>query len=391
MKKIAFIILGCALTLNSFGQSLDNLLKTVEKNNVTLAAFRKATDAAKAANHAEVALDDLEVGYNRLWGSPTDIGNRNDVSVSQSFDLPTVFGAKGKVAKHKDILAENDYLIKRQDILLETKLCYIDAVYYNALVGELQKRCQDAKEMMKMQKKMLDAGEINIIEYNNLKLTLATASTALTQAKAEKEAVNAQLTQLNGGLPVTITDTIFTPITLGENFEEWFGGVAENAPTVAMARNGIALGKSQLSLARQSWLPKISMGYMSEKTVGEHFQGVTLGMSVPLWSAGKKVKTAKAEASAAEANHTAALEELRKMLASEYALTKGLMKAAKESSETLRTTNNNELLKKACQTGEMSTLDYLISLTAYYDAVEQALQAEREAQKAHARLTAITL
>ena len=391
MKKKLCLLAGLMLCIDSYSQSVESLLKTVEGNNVTLAAYRKAADAAKSANHAEVTLDDLEIGYNRLWGNPTTIGNRNDVSVSQSFDLTTLTGAKGRVTKRKDNMADNDYRIKRQDVLLEAKLCYIDAVYYNALVNELETKYSQAESIMTMQKKMLEAGEINIIDYNNVKLSLASASTALVQAKAEREAVRAKIRQLNGGMDFEVRDSVFAPITLPESFEEWFDGVANNAPSVAMARDGIALGKSLLALAKQSWLPKISVGYMSEKTMGEQYQGVTLGMSVPLWSAGKKVKAAKAEASAAEANHTAAVEELKGELVADFALTKGLMKAAEDCRETLRSTNNSELLQKACATGEMSAHDYLTLMMAYYDAVEQAIQAEREAQKAHARLTAIAL
>ena len=149
----------------------------------------------------------------------------------------------------------------------------------------------------------------------------------------------------------------------------------------------MTLGRRQLALAQQGWLPKLSLGYMSEKTLGEQYQGVTIGMSLPLWSAGKKVKQAKAEVAAAESIHAAAIEGLKSVLSSEYALTKGLIKEASESKSTLLSTDNRENLQKSCRAGEMSTLEYLISLTAYYDAVEKMLSSEREAQKAYARLT----
>ena len=126
---------------------------------------------------------------------------------------------------------------------------------------------------------------------------------------------------------------------------------------------------------------------MSEKTMGEQYQGVTLGVNVPLWSAGKKVKQAKAEAAAAEAMHKATIENLKSELASDYAMTKGLVKAANDSRAALSESDNTANLQKACKAGEMSTLEYLISLTAYYDAVEKMLSSEREAQKAYARLT----
>lgn len=387
MKKNCIVIAALMALLSINGQSMDDVLKSIEMNNSQLAAFKKAANATKSANHSEVCLDDLELGYNRLWGKPTTIGNRHDVSVSQPIDLPTLFGTKSRVAKSKDALADNEYLAQRQNILLEAKMGYLDAVYYNALVNELQRRCDQAKAMLDMQKKQLEAGDINIIEYNNMCLTLSNATTSLTQAKAERDAVLAQLKQLNGGIDINVSDSVYAPISLPENFDEWFNQVCSSAPAVAITRDGITFGQRQLSLARQGWLPKLSVGYMSEKTMGEQYQGVTIGVNLPLWGAGKKVKQAKAEAAAAEAMHKATIENLKSELASDYALTKGLVKAATDIRAALSESDNTANLQKACKAGEMSTLEYLISLTAYYDAVEKMLSSEREAQKAYARLT----
>lgn len=387
MKKKCILLAALMASMSVSGQSMDDVLKSIEEHNAQLAAYKKAADATKSANHSEVYLDDLEVGYNRLWGNPSTIGNRHDVSVSQPIDLPTLFGTKSRVAKSKDALADGEYLVQRQDILLEAKMGYLDAVYYNALVNELQRRCSQAGAMLAMQKKQLEAGDINIIEYNNMRLTQSNATTALTQAKAERDAVMAQLKQLNGGIDIAVTDSVYQPISLPGDFDEWFDHVCASAPAVSMARDGITLGQRQLALARQGWLPKLAVGFMSEKTMGEQYQGVTLGVNVPLWSAGKKVKQAKAEAAAAEAMHKATIENLKSELASDYAMTKGLVKAANDSRAALSESDNTANLQKACKAGEMSTLEYLISLSAYYDAVEKMLSSEREAQKAYARLT----
>ena len=63
------------------------------------------------------------------------------------------------------------------------------------------------------------------------------------------------------------------------------------------------------------------------------------------------------------------------------------MKAANDNKTALSENNNIANLRKACKAGEISTLEYFISLTAYYDAVEKMLSSEREAHKAYARLT----
>ena len=290
-----------------------------------------------------------------------------------------------------DVVVEDDYLQSRQSILLEAKMLYIDVVYYNALLKSLEQRQAQTATLLSMQKRLLEAGEINILDYNNVVLSLSSTETSLTQASAERDAVIAKLINLNGGNPVAVSDTVFVPIVLPSDFDTWFSQAAASAPLVAMARDGVTLSRSRLSLARQSWLPTLSVGYMSEKTLGEQFQGVTVGMSLPLWSAGKKVKEAKAETLAAESTHTASVESLRGVLSSEYALTKGLVKAADKCRSVLVSTDNTSYLMKACQSGELSTLEYLISLGSYYEAKEKTLAAERDAQKANARLTSIFL
>lgn len=393
MKTKVILIMAFALaqSVSLPAQTVEALLKQVEQNNLSLQAARKSADAAKASNHTDNTLDPLEVGYNRLWGNPTTIGNRHDVSVSQPFDLPTVFGSKTRVARHKDLLVDDEYRMARQDILLNAKLLYIDAVYYNALLSSLETRKEKTSKMLAMQKQLLESGEINILDYNNMSLSLSSTEIALTQVRAERDAVLAQLTQINGGKSVDVLESEFVPVSIPADFDTWFTQAAGSAPSVAITIDGIKLSRSQLSLARQSWLPTVSLGYMSEKAVGEQYQGVTVGVSVPLWSAGKKVKQAKAEAAAAETAHTAAIESLRGVLASEFALTQGLVKAAQDCQSVISSTDNSELLLKACQSGELSTLEYLISLGSYYEAKEKALAAERDAQKANARLTSIFL
>lgn len=100
MNRIVFCFVVFIATAPTFAQSgIDGALAEIEANNTTLKALRKSADAQKKANHVENTLADPEVGYNRLWGSPGSIGNRTDVSASQEFDIPTITGAKGRLAR----------------------------------------------------------------------------------------------------------------------------------------------------------------------------------------------------------------------------------------------------------------------------------------------------
>lgn len=57
----------------------------------------------------------------------------------------------------------------------------------------------------------------------------------------------------------------------------------------------------------------------------------------------------------------------------------------------METANSTDLLKKALDAGEISLLEYILEIGLYYDTVNQALEAERDYQKAYAELSAVQL
>jgi outer membrane protein TolC len=130
---------------------------------------------------------------------------------------------------------------------------------------------------------------------------------------------------------------------------------------------------------------------MSEDVIGQRYQGITTGISIPLWQNKNKVKQAKAEVLAAEENVADSKQQFYSQLQIQYNRAIGLMANAERYRKTMETANNTVLLKKALDIGQISTLDYIIELGLYYDIVNRALEAERDYQKAYSELTAVEL
>ena len=63
----------------------------------------------------------------------------------------------------------------------------------------------------------------------------------------------------------------------------------------------------------------------------------------------------------------------------------------KSYEEALRATDNTTLLKKALDAGSISTMDYLLGVRIYYDAVNQKIDANRAWQKTVAEMQAVLL
>lgn len=162
-------------------------------------------------------------------------------------------------------------------------------------------------------------------------------------------------------------------------------------PVLAYVEQEIELGKRQVSLSKAMGLPTFSAGYMSEKVVGQQFQGLTLGISIPLWENKNRVKQAKAAVTAAESRQTDSKQQFYSQLQILYNRANGLKNTADTYRKSLETVNNTDLLGKALNVGEISLLDYIVEVGLYYNTVSQALEAERDYQKAFAELSAVEL
>ncbi len=392
MKKIIIFIMAIMATSQMPAKdNISKVLADVEQNNTTLKALRETANTEKLGNKTGIFLSDPEIGFNCLWGNPSTIGNRRDINITQTFDIATISGMKNQTADRKNDMVEWQYLADRMNIMLEAKQYLMDLIYYNGLLKELAMRKYNAEVISSSQKKRLDKGEGNIMEYNNVRMSLTKVEAEMLRIETERNTVLAQLTRLNGGIAVSVSNNVFEDINMPANFNEWFAVAESKNPVLAYVKSDIELNKKQLALSKTMNLPSFSLGYMSEKTLGQRYQGVSVGISIPLWSNKNKVKYAKAALTAAEARRTDATNQLYGKLQILYQRVCGLQETAKTYRRSLTDANNSQLLKKALDAGEISVLDYMLQTELYYDSADKTLAAERDYQKAFAELSAAEL
>ena len=311
--------------------------------------------------------------------------------MTQSFDFETLSGLKSKVADNKNQLVEWQYKVDRMNILLEAKQYALDVIYYNALLKELAVRKQHAEEIVAVQKKRLESGEGNRLEYNNVMLNLLSLKGEITKMTTERDAAMSQLFRLNGGEEVVLDDVEYENIVMPANYQAWYAEAELKNPVLSYVKQEIEVSKKQLSLNKSMGLPSFSAGYSGEFVGDERTQGITIGVSIPIFSNKNRVRQAKTAVMAAETKHEDAKQHYFSNLMIMYQRTLGLKEAAETYRFSLTDANNSTLLKTALDEGEISVLDYLVEIGLYYDAVNQALDAERSYQKAYAELMAVEL
>lgn len=392
MKAIIISILALFGSISLYAQNnINSVLTSIEENNTTLKALRETAESQKLENRTGIYLSNPEVGFNYLWGNPVDMGNRTDFSVTQTFDIPTITGMKSKVANGKNDLVEWQYKADRMNIMLEAKQYCIELIYYNALKKELDIRLEHAKTIAESYEKRLATGDANKLEYNKVQLNLSTVQGEISRIEVERNALLSQLKRLNGGNDVTFDDSQFAQIQLPLNFDDWFVNAEQKNPVLAYIKQEIEVSKRQVSVSKAMGLPTFSAGYMSEKVVGQRFQGVSVGVSIPLWENKNRVKQAKAAVRAAESREADSKQQFYSNLQIQFNRAIGLQNTAQAYRKSLLTANSTDLLKKALDAGEISLLDYMVEIGLYYETVNQALQAEMDYQKAFAELSAVEL
>ena len=385
-----FVMMTAACCVQAQNE-VERVLQSVEQHNTTLVALRHETEAAKVGNHTNLNLPNPEVEFGYLWGSPSSIGHRKDVSAVQSFDFATVTGAKRRLARQQDALADWQYKESRMQLLLEAHHLCLDAIYYNAMCKELMQRKQYAEEITSAQQKRLEQGDINRIEYNQVKLDLAAVSAELMRCNTERAAVMAELQRLNGGEPLLIEATDYPAVAIANDFEAWYAEAEQKSPALAYVKQQIDVANRELAVRRADGLPTVSLGFMGEYVSGENYQGVKVGMSIPLWANKNRVRQAKAEVEAVKARQTDARQQFYSRLHNLFVQQRGLRQVVQSYKEALRATDNTSLLKKALDAGSISTMDYLLGARMYYDAVNQKMDACRAWQKTVAEMQAVLL
>lgn len=391
MKAIISITLALTLAATAQAQNApawaqpSKWAQMMEQNNTTLRALREQNRAERLAAGVEAPLPDPEVEVARMWGGAS-MPERTNVNVKQSLDWGTLSGRRRTLTKAAESVADGAYAEARRVLLAEAELAVVDMIYANKLCNELQLRLEQAEAVMQLYNRKQAAGDATGIEVNKVRLNRSMAAAELRRAEAERAAAAANVARLNGGTPLSIADTLYAagslpPLVEMQRHAETSGSALRAAEAEVKQR------RSEHRLSKTLALPALTVGFTGEYLKDSKYSGVSLGLSLPVWSGSRRrVKQSGALATAAELTHADARLQLGERIARGYATAVALDASARGLQADLAALSNERLLRKALDEGQLTVLDYLLELAFYYEARTARLQAERDAEAAKAEV-----
>lgn len=376
INKLLIVCLAVAMSVPGFAQeNAGTVLSQIEKNNTALQALRKRTEADQYGYKAERALEAPEVGFDYLWSSPADVGTRKDISVTQSIDVAALAGARGKLADSRTELSAIQYNIERQKILLEAKQLYIRIVYCNAVNAELSSRIARSEQIEAAYRDMQARGETDMIEVNKAHLAYLSQKNALSRNLVERESLLSELQGLNGGEPVEVNASVIsTDEVLPADFGAWYAEASQQIPELAYMKKNVDVNAAEARTAKMANYPSLTAGYMAELVKGSNFRGLTLGLSIPIWSVRSKVRQANASCEAAKLEERDAMTKTYNSFKALYDRAKGLQEISAELSSSLAvSTEAMALTEHKLKAGDISLIDNIMELSLYYSLADEVL------------------
>lgn len=378
MRTIIIAAIALAATASIKAQDINAVLKSIEQNNVELKALQKGNEAAGIEIKSQNTLEDLSIEYSPFFQSKVSGIASSELVITQGFDFPTLYSARKKAGKLQRNVLDMQYQTARRDILLNAKKLCLDIINYNKQKQLLQERRKNADELLAMFKVKFDNGEATSLELNKIKLDRMNLETELVQADTKHTNALQQLQALNGGLPIEVNMTEY-PAVPADNDQTMYEKAVATDWNVRTAQASVLAAEQDVKVNKQSWIPKLEIGYRRNTDGDMASNGFLVGGSIPLFSSKNKVKIAKARQSEAVMQHAnarinaensarALVNQMKQLKASVDAYDVPLMR------QTLK------LLRTAVENGEISVTDYYVEAEGIYKNMVTYMDIERQYQ-----------
>lgn len=379
-KKIVFAFSLCLLSLEASAQASDitRILEDVEQNNKELQAFSSLMESRQLALKAGNNLPDPQFGAYYLPFGDHNSGDYTEFQLTQSFEFPTVYGARKNLINKQQAQMELEYALKRQEILLLAKGHCLELVYLNKRIGVEQNRATQAKKVFDQVQALLKNEQVGILEVNKAKVAWMQEHFKIEQIKNEATNLMLLLQNLNGGIKVLFNRSDFMNSLALAPLDSIWKSKQQIDPFIQMLKQKEAVALQEVKLSKSKALPNLTAGFNYQGISNSNYSGLFGGVSIPLWSNKHKIKSAQASYSYQESSSEIQSDMHFTKLQKQYNNYQNLLSQYQEYESTLSALNSDALLLKAYELGEISFTEFYMELLFYRQAYDAMLEIENQ-------------
>ena len=216
------------------------------------------------------------------------------------------------------------------------------------------------------------------MDVNKAKIQLLEIKKQFQDNVSEIAKLNEQLTSLNGGNPITFNDLAYFDVPVMADFETLEKEIEAQDYIRKTLEQEKVIAQKQIAVSKALSLPKMEVGYHYQGILGQTYNGIHTGISLPLWESKNRVKLEKAKMTFAETaltDHTNEHYYEIKQLYGRYESLKNILGDYEKINQSVEPI---KLLDKALSAGQISVLEYFVELNYYNTTFNSYLEIEKE-------------
>lgn len=382
MNRLLLFILTIYFPLISIAQTKDkfsDIVSEIEANNLVVSVSKQSINSEKADLSTINNLSDPELEFSHQWGQK-GIGNKWGIGISQSFEWPGVYQSRKKRISSEQMALEQIHRETIRKIRFEIRCSLIDIAYYKQLISITQSQMNRIDSLYSLYLKGVSLGEISKLDINKLKIERISASRQLNEAEnAFKECV-AKIVELNGGKDCSKIVSNITEIPNDEllSMDYYKSKSLLDDPTATYRlHQSDALNYQEQELKRSN-IPGFSLGYNHDYELGEHFNGVSIGLILPIFSNKNKKAAIDQRRLLIESEKIEAENSLKSTIETSYGQVLNLDREICQYNSVLKDSDNIRLLDIALKSGHITLIEYLLEINYFIYAHKQLLEINRQ-------------
>lgn len=344
----------------------DAVVAEILSNNPTLSARKASLGAEKFDAKAESNLSDPEVEFEHQWGHG-GVGNKWSISVSQSFDWPGVYRSRSKAADAKVRALSLLYDTEVTDMRLKARTTLND---YVAACEQLRLRKEISSNLSTINEaitRAFDLGEATILDRRKIEFERLEAEEQTKSAQLLVDQLRQELIALNGGKYIDLSEISTFPSATLASEDYYLDKYESEHPAIAAQQYLTESARQNLAAVSRSLFPGFSLGYIHNVELGDHFNGLRVGMSLPLFSVRHRRAAAAEQLASQLAENDRIMLEIHLNIVSDYARAHKLKSSLNDYDKLFPNQNDDylHLLRRAFDGGQMTLIIYLYELNYY--------------------------
>lgn len=373
---IAYIFIGIGTLVPLSGNcqvlSQRDAIARIVANNAGVKAVQASGNADVLSLQNANTLPDPEVSGGYIFGDGTD--NRWELEVSQSFAWPGLYGAQKKIIGSVSAANEERRRVAALDVADQARQQMVRGTYLTQHLSLLENLKANMDSLAHSIEYGYNKGELTILDLKKVRFEIFRLDAQIAQVRSERQIVESALTALNNGERIAVDFSQYDVEPL--NALSYYLDKARQSPEIALSDYAIETARLEGEAARMGRLPSLTLGYKHSMEDGYSFNGVTAGISVPVFSGRKARQAAQARQNAAEYDRTQTANDIEAKVSALYDRTLRQQELLKHFLPVVLDDEYPELLLMAYHGGETNVITLIQEMNYYLQARQEYLEAD---------------